>query len=158
MKNEEHWRYNKGFIGINYLVWMLRKAGDKLEFVNRYKPYTPITKDISNIKQHEFNKPYVSQGLSYKTVNDYDTIIIKGCTGTGKTTAVAKHAAKHMERGDTFLSITTRTSLSDQHQKSFGELGMKNYKDIRADFASAESLTIFLRSPGEIRRTRRGRA
>ena len=88
----------------------------------------------------------MSDGLSYETFDDHDTIIIKSCTGTGKTTAVAKHAAKCMEKGDKFLSITTRTSLSDQHQKSFETLGMKNYQDIRADFASAESLTICLNS------------
>jgi hypothetical protein len=145
-KNENQWSNNKGFIDINYLVWVLRKAGEDVEYVSKFKQYTPITKDISAIKQILFNKPFVSEGLSYKTFEEHDTIIIKSCTGTGKTTAVAQHAAKFMSSASKLLSITTRTSLSDQHEKSFGDIGMKNYQDIKANFNDVNSLTICLNS------------
>ena len=51
-----------------------------------------------------------------------------------------------MNNGDKFLSITTRTSLSDQREKSSTELNMRNYQDIRADLQSPESLSICLNS------------
>jgi len=147
-KNDEQWNYNKGFLDINYLVWVLRKAGEEIEFVTRFKPYTPIAKDISQVKQKSFNKAFVSEGFSYKAFEKHETIIIKSCTGTGKTTAVAQHVKQYMKQasGAKFLSITTRTSLSDQHQKSFEELGMRNYQDVRANFGDIESLTICLNS------------
>ena len=145
-KNQDQWNYNKGFIDINYLIWVLNKNGTKLEYVNRFKPYTPITRDISDIKQINFNKPFVSEGLDYNTFEHYEAIIIKSCTGTGKTTAVAKHAKQYMKPETKFLSITTRTSLSDQHQTSFEELGMKNYQDVRANMHDVDSLTICLNS------------
>ena len=145
-KNADQWNYNKGFIDINYLIWALNKNGAKLEYVSRFKPYTPITRDISNIKQVSFNKGFVSEGLSYDTFEKHETIIIKSCTGTGKTTAVAKHAKQYMTPETKFLSITTRTSLSDQHEASFEQLGMKNYQDVRANLQDAESLTVCLNS------------
>jgi len=145
-KNESQWSYNKGFLDINYLVWVLRQAGEDVEYVARHKPYHPITRDLSDIAQETFHEEFVSDGLSFDTYQAHDTIIIKSCTGTGKTTAVAKHAKKDMVQGDKFLSITTRTSLSDQHGKSFAEMGMRNYQDIRANFQDAESLTICLNS------------
>ena len=91
-KNEFQWSSNRGFIDINYLVWLLRKDGHDVEYVSKYKTYDPITKDVSSIKQVSFNKPFVSEGLAYETFEAHDTIIIKSCTGTGKTTAVAQHA------------------------------------------------------------------
>ena len=145
-KNEQQWRYNTGFLDINYLVWVLRQAGEDVEYVPRHKPYHPITRNISHIKQETFHERYVSEGLSYETFEAHDTIIVKSCTGTGKTTAVAEHAARSMQKGEKFLSITTRTSLSDQHQKSFASMGMKNYQDIRANFQDAGSLAICLNS------------
>jgi hypothetical protein len=145
-KNQQQWCYNKGFLDINYLVWVLRQAGEDVEYVPRHKPYHPITRNIAHIKQETFHERYVSEGLSYETFEAHDTIIVKSCTGTGKTTAVAEHAAKSMQKGEKFLSITTRTSLSDQHQKSFASMGMKNYQDIRANFQDTGSLTICLNS------------
>ena len=96
-KNDQQWSYNKGFLDINYLVWVLRKGGEEIEYVTRFKPYTPIVKDISHIKQKSFDKAFVSEGFSYKAFEKHDTIIIKSCTGTGKTTAVAQHAKEYMK-------------------------------------------------------------
>ncbi len=78
-------------LDINYLVWLLRKGGSKREFVEKRKPYHPITQNIEAVKQITFNAPYVSEGFSKDTFDQHETIIIKPCTGTGKTQAVAKH-------------------------------------------------------------------
>ena len=90
-KNEKFWESTRGILDINYLVWLLRKGGSKREFVEKWKPYHPITQNIEAVKQITFNAPYVSEGLTKETFDQYDTIVIKSCTGTGKTTAVAKH-------------------------------------------------------------------
>ncbi len=70
-----------------------------------------------------FNAPYVTEGFSKETFDDHETIIIKSFTGTGKTHAVAKHMEQEVSYSK-FLSITTRTTLADQHQKSFQAIRM----------------------------------
>ena len=125
---------------------MLRKAGSEREFVAKWKPHNPVTQDLSNVKQITFNKPFVSQGLSRETFENYETIIIKSCTGAGKTTAIAQHMENHKEANTKFLSITTRTSLADQHEKSFTNLNMKNYQDLKSDIYDTSCLGICLNS------------
>ena len=125
---------------------MLRKAGSEREFVAKWKPYRPVNQDLSNVKQITFNKPFVSQGLSRETFENYETIIIKSGTGTGKTTAIAQHMENHSDPNTKFLSITTRTSLADQHEKSFTKLNMKNYQDLKSDIYDASCLGICLNS------------
>ena len=145
-KNEQIWNSSKGILDINYLVWVLRKAGSERDFIAKWKPFHPITQDLTNVKQITFNKPFVSEGLSRETFENYETIIIKSCTGTGKTTAIAKHMEKHPEKETNFLSITTRTSLADQHEKSFTNLNMKNYQDLKTDIYDTKCLSVCLNS------------
>ena len=152
-KNDKQWEYNQGIMDINYLIWL---QGDKTvspiqtqkvyEPIQKYKVYEPITVDTTNIKQVTFDANYVSDGLDFKTFEDHDTIIIKSCTGTGKTTCIAKHAKQYMNKSTKFLSITTRMSLSDQHEKSFEEINMQNYQDAQADLDQVKALTICLNS------------
>ena len=117
-KTENIWNSTPGILDIHYLVWVVRKAGSEREFVAKWKPYHPVNQDLTNVKQITFNKPFVSEGLSRETFENYETIIIKSCTGTGKTTAIAQHMENHSDPNTTFLSITTRTSLADQHEKA----------------------------------------
>ena len=133
-------------IDINYLVWVLRKKGEHIEFVKRYKPYEPITKDVKGITRVEFDSKYISDGFTYEHFQKYNTFVVQGCTGTGKTTAVANHVEQYSTTETKFLSITTRQSLSDQHQKSVEGIGMQNYQDIKTDLYDATSLTICLNS------------
>ena len=44
------------------------------------------------------------------------------------------------------LSITTRTTLSDQHRLSFKAIGMKDYRDFKTNIYDADGLTICLNS------------
>ena len=57
--NRDIWKYNEGRIDINFLIHVLNKNGNNLERIHKYKPYTPITKDITNIKRSSFNSKYV---------------------------------------------------------------------------------------------------
>ena len=63
-----------------------------------------------------------------------DTIIMKSCTGTGKTitTAQAIKAYNSTERRpNQILSIISKKSLAKQHEKSFSDAGINltNYLD-----------------------------
>ena len=144
-KNEKFWESTRGILDINYLVWLLRKGGSKREFVEKWKPYHPITQNIEAVKQITFNAPYVSEGLAKGTFDQYDTIVIKSCTGTGKTTAVAKHMEQEVPYSK-FLSITTRMTLTDQHHKSFEAIHMENYQDIKVNLYDADVLGVCLNS------------
>ena len=88
----------------------------------------------------------MSQGLDYKTFEKYETIVIKSCTGTGKTTAIAQHVESNTDPNTKFLSITSRTTLADQREKSFANLRMKNYQDLKADIYDADCLGMCLNS------------
>ena len=145
-KNEQIWSSSTGILDINYLVWVVRQAGGDRDFVAKWKPYKPVNQDLTNIQQITFNKPFVSQGLSRETFENYETMIINSCTGTGKTTAIAQHMEKHTDPDTKFLSITTRMSLADQHEKSFTSLNMKNYQDLKTDIYDAKCLGVCLNS------------
>ena len=89
----------------------------------------------------------MSELLDYPTFKQHDTIIIQSCTGAGKTTAIAKHMTQ--EQGN-FLSIVTRTSLADQHCKSFRALGLKSYQDVKFGLCDEDALVICLNSLGKL--------
>ena len=71
------------------------------------------------LDDRDFNKTM----FSYELFNYYNTIILEGCTGTGKTTAVATHIKTYMQqhKNKKCLTITTKTTLSDQHVISFSK-------------------------------------
>ena len=45
-----------------------------------------------------YDKDFKETTFSYELFSNYNTIILKGCTGTGKTTAVATHIKKYMQQ------------------------------------------------------------
>ena len=145
-ENEQIWNSTAGILDINYLVWVLRRAGSSREFVAKWKPYNPITREANEMTKIDFTAPFVSEGLSRETFENFETIIIKSCTGTGKTTAIARHMESHTLPDTKFLSITTRTTLADQHEKSFAGIRMKNYQDLKVSLYDADSLSICLNS------------
>ena len=54
-KNLNIWDNIGANFDINLLVSELRDLGTDVQYFNRYKPYHPITKDISNITKFEIN-------------------------------------------------------------------------------------------------------
>ena len=153
-KNLNIWENIGANFDINLLVSELRDLGTDVQYFNRYKPYHPITKDISNITKFEMNHKYLydkdfkKTTFSYELFSNYNTIILEGCTGTGKTTAVATHIKKYMQqhKNKKCLTITTKTTLSDQHVISFQNICMKHYKHFKGNLYDADSLSICLNS------------
>ena len=48
------------------------------------------------------------------------------------------------------VSIATRTSLADQHCKSFKALGLKSYQDVKFGLCDEDALVICLNSLGKL--------
>ena len=117
------------------------------------KKYNPINQLPTGWEQRAGNAVYVSHLLDYPTFRQHDTIVIQSCTGTGKTTAIAQHMnTEWVMNGETstILSIVTRTSLADQHCKSFKALGLKSYKDVKVGLCDEDALVICLNSLGKL--------
>lgn len=68
-----------------------------------------------------YDETQKNKTLSYKMFKDYEAIIIKSCTGTGKTTAVSKHVEQYMKENPEMqiIAITHKRTLSDQHIEDF---------------------------------------
>jgi hypothetical protein len=92
----------------------------------------------------------------YDIFEKYDTVIVKACCGTGKTTAVAEHVKKYMTEnvkkymdanpGTKFLSIVDRETLADQHAKSFSSLNIEHYKTTKIEPCDASALVLCINS------------
>ena len=153
-KNLNIWENIGANFDINLLVSELRDLGIDVQYFNRYKPYHPITKDISNITKFDMNHKYLYDRDNKKTIFNYDlitnynTIILEGCTGTGKTTAVATHIKTYMQqhKSKKCLTITTKTTLSDQNVISFKNIFMKHYKHFKGNLYDADGFSICLNS------------
>ena len=156
-KNMAIWNSNKGAIDINYLCYILK--------IDKIKKYKKISYDIStnnNIDYIEYNNKYVYDAsfndvqYDYDIFEKYDTVIVKACCGTGKTTTVAQHVKKYMVEnvkkymdanpGTKFLSIVDRESLADQHAKSFSSLNIEHYKTTKIEPCDASALVLCINS------------
>ena len=122
-KNIKLWNSNKGAIDINYLVYLVNIENKiNIPLVSSYKPYTPITTNIINIKKIKMNNVYVfdenynNEQLTKKIFDEYSTVIIESTTGTGKTTAIAEHLKASTNK---IISIIPRISLANQHKDTF---------------------------------------
>ena len=142
-ENFRMWDRNKGIFNINYLVAIVRSAGHQIPFFKRYKKYEPITKSMNDINTISCNNKFISDSFTY----DLFESILQSSTGTGKTTAVATHIAKMRQPTFNLLTITTRTTLCDQHITTFGDAGLKlaHYQKC-PKLLNAECLTICLNS------------
>jgi hypothetical protein len=125
-KNDKIWRGTKKLVfDIRYLLKLTKTEQD----INYYKPYISLVKDypkvekkqINHYRLHDQDKPDIKQ-YSYDDLNNNDTIIIKSCTGTGKTTANAKLIKQyfHDNPNKKIISIISRVSLGYQIIEAFG--------------------------------------
>lgn len=148
-KNITIWNHNKGGIDINYLCYIL-----KIDKINKYKK---INYDISKnetIKYIEYNNKYVfdksyeDNQYDYKTFEKYDTVILKACCGTGKTTAVAEHVEQYMKENPDykFVSIVDRRTLAEQHMKSFKNINMKSYQNKKVNPYNEKAFVVCINS------------
>jgi hypothetical protein len=126
------WNASSGLIDINYLIHILNKTrGDKLPFVQKYKPYVPISNNFKYDKKTYDNKWF---NITDDEFQKHSTIIGHSCTGTGKTTETARVIKAYnnkAKRPYKVLSIISKQNLAGQHIKSFGEVGITlvSYQD-----------------------------
>lgn len=147
LNNKDYWQLARPIIDINYIVHILRNNGLTIEYIQKYKIYEPLTVDNFYGKKIDDNKQYVSDMLHYQDFEEFETIIIKSCTGTGKTTVIATHIEEYLKQHPkhNFLTLTTRTTLSDQHMKSFKNINLQHYQQVK-DINEIERLTLCLNS------------
>lgn len=123
-QNMEIWNNTISTYDINYLTHML-----KIKPIARYKNYEMLSYKRPT---EQINSKYIS--ISTDDFNKSDTVIIKSCTGSGKTTATAKAIKTYnlnQRRPKHILSIISKKSLAKQHIKSFADEDIKliNYLD-----------------------------
>ena len=158
-KNINLWNANSGSIDINYLIYLINTENKtNYKFIEKYKIYNPLVNEINSNKivmnnKYLFDKNYSESQFTYDIFKNYNTIIIKSCTGTGKTTSVANHISNYFLESKKIinkkktktnkrkafgnykkykiLSIITRRSLTNQHIKTFEDFGIKlvSYED-----------------------------
>jgi len=134
INNLKIWRTIKNVkYDINYIVHIINTETDnQVEFFKSFKRFDALTKDFNPI--HKNNK-YVSEILSYTEFRENKTIIIKSCTGTGKTTAMAKYCKSYISESENdyikILSLSDKITLGNQHAETFSKynINLLNYKD-----------------------------
>ena len=62
--------------------------------------------------------------------DEYDTLLVKSCTGTGKTFNTAHNIERYLKENPqyNFMSIVDLRTLSNQHSKNFKNIEMRNYQ------------------------------
>ena len=134
--NDSIWRSNKIIrFNIAYLI-----------SITKYKLFKPI--DLLYTRPDKtMTKPYLSDIITYDDIKHNSNIIIESCTGTGKTTAVAKYLKEYLVENPHYkvLSIIDRITLADQHIKSFNDHGIK-FNDYRNKFIDNQHYIVCINS------------
>jgi flavodoxin len=150
------------------------KKSDKYDETNNESIWTGLTPNVdltfltvlmkcegiqSKLKVHRWcsklelftTTPNETRDEKYLNLDNFDfdehsNILIKSATGTGKTTCTAKLIKKIRQgHGYKVLSIVSRVSLAQQHQKNFDN--MVSYQDIKTnEYSDCKDLVIQLDS------------
>ena len=147
-KNVKIWKSMKKIVfDIGYLMAITKsKIINKIlissdQVIDTFKDLPENTIQPNRIMTH----PYLTNNndsnldiFKLSDLQDFDTIIIQSCTGTGKTTATAKHFKAFNENRYVdikILSIIDRITLANQHVKSFNDYNIKidNYENTKFD-------------------------
>ena len=132
--NMKIWDSLTSNLNFNYIINSYNsKCNTSIELLESIKTYKSITRDLVGIDIIEMNnkyihdKEYTGVQMTQDKINNYDTIIIKSTTGTGKTSNTAKFIKAFIEQEKSketveiykVLSIVSRISLAGQHVQSF---------------------------------------
>ena len=139
-QNMKIWKATKATINFNYVInkfnETVKNKKDKVKPLESFKPMINFKTDVKTIEMNNkyiYDETYKKDQFSFNIFNEYDTIIIKSTTGTGKTSNTAKHIKKYMEDKPELklISLIDRISLSHQHLDSFRKVGlnMVSYQD-----------------------------
>ena len=128
VNNIKIWNNNDGKIDVSFFINILNDAGHKLQKIKHYETFKyfskkPAIKTILHNHGYVVDEAFESDQLTYDHFKSHDTIIIKACTGTGKTTAITKNLYKFLNEPEhqdkKILTITDIINLSRQHMNSF---------------------------------------
>lgn len=147
--NRELWNSTISFLDINHLVFIIKSknTSTNIKYFNSYKKYEPITYDIKkNFHILSGNKIKVSDIITKEHFDNYDNLIIKSDTGTGKTYVVnllIKQYNENNEKKIQLISIGALISLIAQHIESFKEIKLKSYQN---KFTIEDNIAICINS------------
>ena len=137
-KNFKLWTYyTTPKTNFNYLLSKMKEP----KFLNSVKPYIEMFQKLT-IQTIEMNNNYIYDAkytgaqITEEHFKNYDTIIIKSTTGTGKTSNTAKLLFKTgLTENHKIISIINRVVMVSQHQKSFGDekIFFSSYQDKEAN-------------------------
>lgn len=123
-KNEKLWNFYNNTT-MNFNILMNKNKDEPPKFLNSVKPYKELHK-IQNIKTIDMNNNYIydekyeGDQLTKDHFINYDTIIIKSTTGTGKTSNTAKLInITGLNQETKIISIVNRIVMVEQHKKNF---------------------------------------
>lgn len=155
LNNMKIWDNLTANINFNYIINKYNKQQPTkethLKLLESFKPLEPL-KTPENVKilnmtnKYLFDKTHTGEQFNEETFLNYDTIIIKSTTGTGKTTATARHVENFLKdnRGYKFLSIVNLKTLATQHLKSFSGLNAVSYEDVKMNKGNKEDDNIII--------------
>ena len=143
--NLKIWDNNNGKIDIGYINHL---AGFKK--ISSYKIYNPLEKNIE-CKKYNFTNQYLNDGikeLNTDFLKEYNTIILKSTTGTGKTTYTAEQVEKIMKKNKKlkFISIVSKITLANQLKENFKNINLKSYLEIDNTEILKNNLVICINS------------
>lgn len=134
--NIKKWETLPADINLNFVITQHNKTtDDKLILLKSFKPIEQeiISDVIPTIKMNNkfiYDKEYTGPQYTEETINEYDTIIIKSTTGTGKTSNTARHIENIIkDKPLKFMSIISLITMSNQHMNSFKNINIKSYQD-----------------------------
>ena len=100
--NNKIWRGIKEIkFDLNYLINIInrnKEAEEKLEYLSTYKEFKPLQFNYNPVYVNDYR---VTNIFNYDDFKQTRTAVIQSCTGTGKTTAIAKHMKEYLSNDDT---------------------------------------------------------
>ena len=105
--------------------------------------------DKNTIKTIDTTNKFINEIYTYDIFNNHNIHVIKSCTGTGKTTAINQNMEQYLKnnKDGRFISLTARTSLSEQHMINFKDIGIINYLESdEKDLKDERIITICINS------------
>jgi superfamily II DNA or RNA helicase len=98
--NNKIWRGIKDIkFDLNYLINIInRETNENIEYLSIYKEFKPLLFNYNPVYANDYR---VSNIYTYDDFKETKTAIIQSCTGTGKTTAIAKHMKEYISHDDT---------------------------------------------------------
>ena len=118
---------------LNYLIYIINKeTTEKICYFDTYKEFKPLQFNYNPLYANDYR---VTNIFNFEDFKHSKTTVIQSCTGTGKTTAIAKHMKEYISNDDTnvykVLSIIDKITLGAQHLESFKteEIQLRSYHD-----------------------------